>query len=73
MCDTEINNFEIEHIMLAPKDEMNPDHQTGEPDINFYDRVFVLTTYGIQILKKLPDDIACEDCPAHAFCPRGPI
>lgn len=47
LCDTEINNFEIEHIMLAPKDEKNPAHHTKEPDINFYDRVLVLTTYGI--------------------------
>ena len=47
LCDTEINNFEIEHIMTAPKDEKNPEHHTCEPDINFYDRVFLLTSYGI--------------------------
>jgi hypothetical protein len=43
LCNTEVNHFEIDHEILKGKDEKNPNHWTGHPDINFYDRVFVIT------------------------------
>jgi len=44
-----------------------------EMDTNWYNRMFVITNAGIQILKKMPDHLKCHTCPEYKFCPRGPI
>ena len=43
------------------------------PDPNFYNRIIVITTEGIQFLKNLPLKDQCKECNPSKFCPRGPI
>lgn len=51
---------------------------TAEPTIittPFYNRLFVLTSKGIHLMKNLPagpGSLKCSSCPNSAFCPAGP-
>ena len=64
---------DVNYKFLSRLNEMLKEEHNLKPDLNFYQRIMVITSEGIQFLKELPGNFRCKECPKFKFCPRGPI
>ena len=69
----EFAQVDVNYKYVQRENEFHKVENNLKPDTNFYNRIMVITSEGIQFLKNLPQVFRCHNCPKVKFCPRGPM